>query len=211
MSSVAFPYEELKRRIDEFMERGYANHDLAHNIDHARQVYSNMELLLKRANARIAPEEEIELRCIGLGHDLRDHKLVHLGLCLSAEEIKAFYESILGPKAALDVIHIHENCSWSKRKESVPLEFGDWMRQLLQDADWLEAIGEAGLQRCIDYTHACMGDRPDLVCKHILEKLLLIPEELNFDVSKELVAERDLLKPLKEYLAAHGYNLGYLY
>jgi HD superfamily phosphodiesterase len=74
------------------------------------------------------------------------------------------------------------------------------MRQVLQDADWLEAIGEVGLVRCAEYNkaHYPNEDTVAMVCKHIHEKLLLIPAELNFKCSRDIAV--DLVEPMMQYL-----------
>ncbi len=193
--------------IEEFMKRGYQNHDEAHNYKHAKKVYSNAQDIVLREGIVMTSQEELEFPIVMLGHDLRDHKLASTGRCLPAAEIEAYYVSVLGPESTVKVIHIHDNCSWSKRNVSVPLATGDWMRLVLQDADWLEAIGEVGLARCIAYNteYGPNGDVSSAVCQHINEKLLHIPQQLNFEASRRLAADHNLLGPLVEYLKVSNY------
>jgi HD superfamily phosphodiesterase len=192
------------QRVDEFMRRGYADHDEAHNYEHAQHVLENAVMIATKEGIDTTAHQNL-ITLIMLGHDLRDHKVVDMGRGLSEAEIRQFYTDMVGKDNAEMILHIHNNCSWSKRKTSIPLESDDWMRQLLQDADWIEAIGNVGIRRCIDYQHAAIPDLTDTdckkyVCAHIREKLLLIPDELNFDATRELVDKMELIKPLFEYL-----------
>jgi HD superfamily phosphodiesterase len=178
----------------EFAKKAYKNHDSAHNLDHAMNVFENSLKIISGEGIIMDDIEKLLLPFVMIGHDFRDHKIKN---ALSDDEIDQFYKLHLGDYFA-EVIHIHNNCSWSKRKSSVPLETGrDWMRKVLQDADWLEAIGETGLQRCIEYSASIGGSTAD-ICAHIREKLLLIPAELNYATSKTMSA--GMLDPLYKYL-----------
>ena len=185
-----------------FASYAYANHDSAHNLEHAKNVLRNALTIIEKEGINCDAVEERELPYVMIGHDFRDHKLVERGLCCTAEEIEDFYRKELGEGSAAKILHIHDNCSWSKRKSSIPLESGDWMRKVLQDADWLEAIGNVGLQRCINYNSSVRGVTDAMliqdVCLHIREKLLLIPTELNYESSREIAKDR--IAPLLDFL-----------
>ncbi|SIP86171.1 HD hydrolase [Pacmanvirus A23] len=178
----------------EFAKKAYKNHDKAHDLNHALRVFNNSLKIIESEGIHLDDTERRLLPYIMIGHDFCDHKIVN---GLTKDEIRQFYESRLGSLAE-EVIHIHDNCSWSKRRSSKPLNNSrDWMRKVLQDADWFEAIGEIGLQRCIEYSKSINGTTAD-ICTHIREKLLLIPAELNYDSSKEMALGK--LEPLYKYL-----------
>lgn len=177
----------------DFATRAYANHDAAHNLLHALKVYSGACTIAAKEGISMTDNEAAIFPYVMIGHDFRDHTLI--GSSLSEEEIHKFYVDEVGEANARLIEHIHANCSWSKRKSSIESPI-DWMRKVLQDADWLEAIGDEGLDRCIDYTKTINGNIPADVCAHIREKLLLIPAELNFETSKKM-ADVD---PLIQYL-----------
>lgn len=192
--------------LNEFCARAYANHDNAHNDQHGKDVFWNANAIITLEKIKLTPQEKKELPTVMRLHDALDHKAITNGVAvLSAEEIKAFYVNTLGAESAERISHIHENCSWSKRKTSQPTPGGDMLRLILQDADWLEAMGHIGITRCTDYTRQYNpNDSPDQikekVCQHIREKLLHIPDELNFTASRKLVTERNLIEPMLEYL-----------
>jgi len=73
------------------------------------------------------------------------------------------------------------------------------MRLVLQDADWIEAVGETGLIRCLEYAKSIGGKIPESISEHIRVKLLLIPAELNYQSSRNLAD----LKPLIKYLESN--------
>lgn len=192
----------VPKSLMDFVVRAYAKHDKAHDQNHVYHVFYNAIKIVQQENIQMTEQEQKEFPFVMLCHDVLDHKMKDT---LDPDEVYEFYESQLGSESASKIAYIHNNCSWSKRLESVPLTSGDWMRLVLQDADWLEAIGAVGLQRCIDYTNANAPTNENTgahiraaVCKHINEKLLLIADNLNFASSKKMAA--DLNKPLLKYL-----------
>ncbi len=199
---------EFLDEIAAFAHIAYADHDTAHNIDHAKAVFHNAMAIRSRENPCISLADIKELAITALFHDARDHKVVARGGGLPAEELFKFYEKYLGPLRAERVVHNHENCSWSKRATSQPSAIADEtgtvddsIRLIVQDADWIEALV---LQRTIDYTTETGGQVPEDVCKHIREKLLLIPAELHYKSSLKMTAGS--LDTLLEYLAEHKYS-----
>jgi uncharacterized protein len=209
------------KRLNEFLTLAYANHDSAHNLGHIFRVYDTALTIVDREHIVMTQKEAEEFPYVMSCHDVRDHKLAQKDLCLSQEQVYKFYEEQLGTESANKIVHIHDNCSWSKRARSIPLESGDWMRRVLQDADWIDAMGRVGLTRCIEYskfiinnshanssTNSGANDNTEvdtmikyMVCQHIRDKLLLIPDNLYYDSSKELVRDRSLISPLLRYLA----------
>jgi uncharacterized protein len=207
----------------EFLNRALARADKAHSYDHALRVFENALNILHAEGRTLTQLEMVEVKVATLCHDVLDHKLVAAGQTLPADEVKTFYKKYFATylaehhhaQADIDaeadhyvqkICHIHDNCSWSKRHTAIPLENADWMRKLVQDADWLDAIGDIGLNRCIEYTCAIYPAADDeqtqiisrLVCDHIREKLLLIPDALHFQSSRLLAAAATL--PLTKFL-----------
>lgn len=207
MAEKIIPKIEATNCVIEFATRAYAKFDKSHDYSHGVKVYSNALRIMEKEQFKCnTSQEQLEFYVVMLCHDVLDHKLLAKGLCLPPEEITAFYTDLLGPEAAARIVHIHANCSWSKRKESIPATHNDWMRLVLQDADWIEALD---LQRCIEYNTvynpgATPAEIARDVCNHINEKLLHIPGELNFDSSRLLVAVEGRLNPLYDYLTANN-------
>lgn len=205
---------QISDEFFEFAVRAYANHDTAHNFTHAMTVYKNALYILESEIAKgtivnVTEEELIEFPYAIIGHDFRDHKLIEHGLCLSSEEITAFYQKHLPSEESVQkILHIHDNCSWSNRIASVPLKTGDWMRRVLQDADWLEALGQTGLDRCAQFKkfrnpNITEFESNSITYDHIMDKLLKIPSELNYETSRQIVRDKLLLFPLIRFSLNH--------
>lgn len=185
--------------LDTFARKAYANHDPAHGYDHAIKVLENAKTI---ADGMTLSAEELRIfDWVMVGHDAGDHK-IPLDCRLSDEELAGIYTAQFGPELAAAIVEIHARCSWSKRKTRKAVKYETLMK-ILQDADWMEAIGAGGLQRCWDFTKhhnpaATSAEIRGKVCEHIREKLLLIPAELNFEKSREMADVQPLLKFLEE-------------
>lgn len=186
----------------EFATTAYANHDSAHNLNHALRVFDNACRIIEDEKLILTEGQLKMLPYVMIGHDFRDHKIVSRGLGLPEETIEDFFKKNLGSKMAEEVMCIHKNCSWSKRND-VPEDIKRSMLfMIMQDADWLDALGEIGLSRCIEFTRILPKisevDIPKIVSEHIHEKLLLMPDEFNFHTSRLLA--RKATEPLISYL-----------
>lgn len=173
---------------------------MSHGFDHAFAVgYNAMLILSARKNAPSKRSFDIIfLSC--LFHDVCDHKYKYL--TISKEERNTFLLATQGKINGQLIIDICDNMSWSAevRGENKPLKAEhDWMRRIVQDADRLEALGETGLQRCIDVVKERNGKVPDDVCKHIEEKLMKL--EFYTESAKELAIPKT--KVVYDYYVKH--------
>ncbi len=168
-----------------FAQRAYANFDESHDYIHAVRVLENtLSLLVPLAlfTGHILSYRQLKtVVYAAVLHDTYDHKYDGKGT-MSRETINNWVLTKLGVDG-VTCIRIIDNMSWSKRRESHSLDYCDHLRRLVQSADWIEALGEVGLHRCIMYTKMTHPEatpeqiRADVV-KHIDEKLLMIPNEL---------------------------------
>jgi uncharacterized protein len=184
-----------------FAKKAYENHDSAHDFNHAMRVWNRAQQIIKMEELQLSEAELTILPYVIIGHDFRDHKLLHTSL--SENEIYNFYISEVGEIYAKVIVHCHNNCSWSKRNTSISHNEFDLLRKLLQDADWLDALGENGLNRCIQYSNAIGKPFPSNVVQHIKEKLLHIQDFLNFQASKKIVQIEHLNQPLLDFLTIY--------
>ena len=214
-------------RLFEFARKATAKHDRAHDFEHAMEVLAHARWIVETEDIELDEYEGLLFPYVMIGHDFRDHKIKD---ALSEEEIFNFYKtefvqtlteiSVEGqndgsfPVGALEgidnaadgfakvVMHIHSNCSWSKRKTRQSCGDFERLLEILQDADWIEGMR---LDRCIWYTEAAFPhltekEKHARVAEHIREKLLLIPAELNYQSSVKLVEELGYLTELTDYL-----------
>jgi len=84
-----------------------------------------------------------------------------------------------------------ENMSWSKRSQInySSSNYDVVLFNVVRDSDWIEAID---IQRCIDYNHKINGKYPQDVLKHCDEKLLIISDNLHYNVSKQLAKPKNI-------------------
>jgi len=205
----------LPLHLVEFAKRAMNNFDPGHQWDHGITVYLNALQIIEAEQIELDETSAKMLPYVMIGHDFRDHKMLARGIeMVSQEDIRAYYEEHLGKALADEVIHIHNNCSWSNRAASKPYHKDrrrDVLRKILQDADWLEALGYGGIWRCqvyLEFFGPLPGedgskDPAATICEHIYEKLLRIPIALNFRASR-IVAEHFGVYPLLTYLHCKG-------
>lgn len=208
--------------VHKFAKLAYAEvNDPTHDYQHGLQVLDNAVNILIGENIQLTDCEREILSCVMICHDIADYKFP-IDQRLSDDEIRRFYVSEYGTAKADLIQHIHANCSWSKRKESQPVSVDlflqasgqlladrDRLRKVLQDADWIESMGESGIQRCYSCQRRWHPDETEeqikqRVCDYIEEKLIHVPHELNYGTTKRMVRDRDFMRPLYEYLREHG-------
>jgi HD superfamily phosphodiesterase len=194
-------------RIFEFAQKAYQHFDASHDINHAIKVMSNAIHIYKKERCNESENNDSdnnELFMIwftALLHDVRDHK--YIDECISEDEMKCFFIEHLGEENAMKCLHICNNISWSKENKKLNIQLDekdDWMRKIIQDADWLEAIGQTGLTRCIDYVKHIDGNIPEDVCQHIRDKLL----KMTFSTKTAQEMALTLNQPLIDYLSQHA-------
>ncbi len=204
MSELIKP-EGVSNELWQFATIAYRNHDKAHGLDHAIKVLENAIAITAKEGIEMTYKEYCLFICVMLMHDARDHKQKN---CLDSEMLYEFYKKYYGNEYADVITHIHANCSWSKRHDSSESPGYEWMRKVLQDADWMEAMGYVGITRCQQY-QTCV--HPGLtverinqyVVDHIHEKLLRIHRHINFAASRKMVYEMNLVEPLEQFLKEH--------
>ena len=190
--------EEVPPHLIDFASQVYEGFDESHDMHHGLAVWGNVQVLIQREGISLTPDEKIELMYVAILHDGQDHKYQGKSK-VDYEHFTSFFVDHLGADRATRCLHIINNISWSKqqRGENKFVEGRDILRQIVQDADWLEALGETGLKRAITYAESHGGMVPSDVCKHIREKLIWIPYKLNTASARKLAME--LIKPIIEY------------
>lgn len=171
--------------------------DESHGICHFKRVRSTAIKIAEeeiKQNAKFevlatpdfCPMKVIELAA--LGHDVLDHKYVSVEK--QVEEglhMRMFLRDAGVTELEIEaVMLIMANVSFSKEKagklEVDALNARGWMvlRDIVSDADKIDAIGEEGLARCFEYTRSTVngdeGKIDRLVREHCTEKLLLLKD-----------------------------------
>jgi HD superfamily phosphodiesterase len=143
-----------------------AERDLSHGLEHFLRV-RDLAMELARETQQLGEKEVLVLELSALSHDLLDHKYV---IPERVEELrKDMLEALqaragLSSQEALQVDLIASNVSLSKelRGELRTSELEDCcclhLRNLVSDADKLDALGKRGLARLAQYqTHLSFG------------------------------------------------------
>lgn len=181
-------------KLIKFVKTSTINFDDSHNHEHALKVSYNAHKIMKTLNPNYNQEL---LSYVAMLHDVCDHKYKELSI--TREELINFINENLSSEHVNIVMKIIDNVSWSKevRGETEQLnEPYNLYLTALTDADRLEAIGEIGINRCIEYTLSRGEVVPDDVIIHCNEKLLrLLPEGF---IKTEL--GREMAQPLHDYI-----------
>lgn len=190
------------------------NDKTGHGLDHLTRVAQNAKLLLKEE-----PQADtfIVLAACWL-HDTIDEKLTDPKQAQS--QLKAFLKQIGLTEAQIQaILAIITQMSFTRNlngRQKLSLE-----GQLVQDADWLDAIGAIGCVRAIYYggahretiydpkikprtnltKEAYRQLEDETIINHFYEKLLKIADMLNTQAAKELAQKRQkfMLAFLEEF------------
>ena len=169
MNPIWFESKDIKEifvkkwnQLSNFVEQICYGQDESHNKEHMEKVantslliFRNIFGLIKKTNIQLA----LDTITVAWLHDVLDHKFEH-----TDEKIKEF-DNFLNKNVRDPILikNIIERISFSKEEKSISLnkkldwpevlgEQGCTIRDIVSDADKLEALGDTGLQRCINFT-----------------------------------------------------------
>lgn len=188
--------------------------DSSHNHIHMEKVMRNALNILKNLKEKELPQGNYNLIkkmiiATSLLHDIIDHKYIPEKEIKNTKEILLFFLNCeFKFEDSQLILNIIDNISYSKEKKfrdkynTAPNWIlilgnkGSFIRNIVSDADKLEALGEIGIKRCLEYSKIKREEnnkpisekllKEDLI-KHCEEKLfVLVSDYLIFDYSKEL-------------------------
>lgn len=216
---LGFAYDasnSLIKSVHEFTKKCLINRDSSHDYNHALNVLNNSlkiwnemdgELEYKMIDKHSLPanlKPDVILTISSLLHDVCDHKYKDI------EDLTSKLDNfLLSLGAYSDVVKlIVDNISYSKEinKKLDKLEPQvEFLRNVVSDADKLEAIGEIGIERCFAYEkfvnpHFSEDSIKSKVVKHCMDKLVNIyPYYIKTIGGSLLAAERH--KYINEWLS----------
>jgi len=180
-----------------FVKDKCADRDESHGLEHMVMVtYNGLDILKSIMETQIVTYYDIEDIIVGcMLHDVADHKYETPQNQLN-QAVQTFLTIIIEKKittcqtSAKHMWNILSTVSFSKEKKAgslktlmsphnLPIRLLT-IRNIISDADRLEAIGEIGAERCIKYTREMYPDKPlefikNNVQKHAHEKLYIMP------------------------------------
>lgn len=169
-----------------FVKRVCYGRDESHGYGHMKKVKENAIIIYSNENINDPYIENLCIVCAWL-HDVADHKYDFDGTL--SVQVEAFLDKIL-PQDTKLIMNIINRVSYSKELQ----DKSDWdrvlgstgllVRNIVSDADKLEALGKIGFERCVGYQkeyyhNECGEEIPDKelhrrVHSHANEKLLHI-------------------------------------
>lgn len=178
----------MLKEIIEFVKEETKTYDSSHDVKHAIKVMDNVNKIKNdialdnlHENEYFNPTKVILLSA--LLHDVCDHKydMKNEKYSKMINKIKEYCND----KETEIVLDIINNISFSKQKKGVSKNLGKYeiLKDIVSDADKLEALGKVGLERCIEFTKNKVvknGDKKEIinnVVKHCEDKLLILKDK----------------------------------
>lgn len=195
---------EISKELDDFCNIVFQNFDKSHDKNHHLKVFNNARIIVSDIDENQFTKQELQIMTYAtMLHDSLDHKYIGTWrITVNRDEIIEFLEKTIGKDTSDICIFIMENISWSKEMKGLTqkLPYRDILRQIVQDADWLEALGSNGIERCKQYRSSIDSyeTTSEHLKQHILDKLLLIPKKLNTQPAYFMSLR--LIQPLLDYL-----------
>jgi len=181
----------------DFVNKHTIHYDSSHDVNHAIKVTENAYMILQNEYPDFDTEIIIYATML---HDVCDHKYTS---SITKEDLEEYIFSKIHKKAEI-VIDIINNISYSREVKGkcklLPEPYNHY-RNIVSDADKLEALGPIGIARCITYTSSRNGNLDDVI-KHCHEKLLLLKDNFIRTKTGKVLAE-----PLHQYIVDYVSNM----
>lgn len=172
--------DEILQQAIEYIERVFKDNSDGHDAQHTIRVYKNAQLILKSF-----PEANRFITLLAaLLHDVDDYKLFKTE---HNDNARFFFNEHGLSESIIDQICETINIvSFSKNKGNQPETLEG---KIVQDADRLDAIGAIGIARAFAYGGKKRRSLDESI-QHFYDKLLLLKDEMNTDVAKQIASIR---------------------
>lgn len=192
--------KRFRRDLRELVDAYSRDNDRTHRLPHAIDVAENsaeIYKLLYKYNRKTLKEcswfsddsfnHELVIEIIAMIHDTIDHKFkTKEQVDQTIEEYRTFFESYSLTETEINVIlDTIQNMSYSQEKrEGYPhfLDQYSLIRDIVCDADRIEALGKMGIIRCYEYRmwkfpNMCFAESTKKIVEHCHEKLTTLREK----------------------------------
>lgn len=200
----------MNNDIYEFMYEICKDREYSHGVEHSQNVYLRSMKYANELNLSNNLKELVKI--ISLLHDVADHKYDKNGE-LELKLMK-FLEKYENSDLILSII---KDISFSKEyRENIDNKDDYWInkygnyaiiRNIVSDADKIEALGKSGLNRCISYQKENNPNLNELEIKklvkqHANEKLSFLYKYIRTEPGKKdaQIYQKDFDKELEKYL-----------
>ncbi len=197
----------MQNKVKEKVQILFANDFSGHDYFHTERVYRNAMAIAKQI-----PCDEDVVALASLLHDADDPKLFTTENNQNARRIMA--ELNIPKELAEEVISIINMMSFNGTGKSVPHSIEG---KIVQDADWLDALGAMGIARAfayggsrnrpmydpdvlpnLDHDEVTYRSNNGTTINHFYEKLLLLKDLMNTDAARKIAEART--EVMREYL-----------
>jgi HD superfamily phosphodiesterase len=187
------PPRDLWHILAMFVRRITHDRDPSHGFDHMAAVCDNAIRIM--AGMELTDKQIYNTTIVAWLHDVADHKYDKNGRLAAA--VKRFLHTIV-PAADIDyIMKCIKFVSFSVearlgRDHFIKVLPAEWLvvRDIASDADKLEAMGLAGIERCKSYARHQMQDSPftpqQLFVKHYIKVLSRLPKYMHTPIGKRL-------------------------
>ena len=143
--------------------------DDSHGMRHFEEVRKVALQLAEEAGSTPAPCESLILQLAALCHDVLDHK--YMGAAETMEEVRRDMKAALRDLSGLDPVQVDDVCliaenislslelSGKLQTEALQSRGLEWLRNLVSDADKLDALGAQGLRRLVQFQAHSLASR----------------------------------------------------
>jgi HD superfamily phosphodiesterase len=178
--------------LKNFVKENTIGRDSSHGYEHMKQVFKNSQEICARLCTEgdtIGADIISWIAIVAWLHDVADHKYDKDGV-LKDKVTKFVYEQVVDKEDAKYVLMCIDMVSFSKEKkegmkyyEKILPEKFILVRNIVSDADKLEALGNIGLERCETYTRHTAEEKNDQltdneilykIAEHCKEKLFIL-------------------------------------
>ncbi|KAL0218295.1 hypothetical protein RCL1_009143 [Eukaryota sp. TZLM3-RCL] len=220
------PCTQLKHRVCQFVQESCSNRDASHSYDHSQRVFNlSLEIFNHIPSSSFSSSQSEVLNLItlvALLHDVADHKYDDT---ISQRQLLQSFLASLNVSVDL-IIAIIDSISYSNEKKQLSKginvrrllrdNYGSdvlLVRDIVSDADKIDALGVTGLDRCIEFTrvmspNATEREVAEHVEKHANNKLISL-KDWTRTVYGRVLAEKATLEfnnALNEYLGGFKSN-----
>lgn len=198
-------------KIEQFVEKETQEYDESHDAKHAHAVFKNALTIYETLDVFDLEEPDFSTMNViiisALLHDVCDHKYEYAAE--KYERMLKLIDEMASEKEKAVIIDIIENISFSTEAKGKMKDLGKYqiLRDIVSDADKLEAIGKIGIERCRIYAENKWKDLSaneieKLMRQHCYDKLLLLKDQyIRTKKGKEMAGP--LHKEIEEYLENH--------